>query len=275
MADFDKKAKEQKKKEERDRLAKEAKEKEKKDKAAARAEEQKKKSEEGAKKAGKDVKVPTGIAAILAAEKEAEEALAAKISKKAEEDLAARDTRAAANGAGDEQLFGKKMSKEERKAAAAAKRAEKAASKGSSGSLQALGDEASEEAGEDSEAGMSKSASSGSLNGTGNGGGATGSGGKVTALGRVNREKSEIEAELQAARETAARCRSKLGAYRGALEASHFTLPNPGGGAPLLEDAACTLVRGRCYGLIGRNGKGKSTMLRAFAARRVGDVPGS
>lgn len=28
-----------------------------------------------------------------------------------------------------------------------------------------------------------------------------------------------------------------------------------------------------CIGLIGRNGMGKSTMLRAFAARRVGDVP--
>ena len=71
----------------------------------------------------------------------------------------------------------------------------------------------------------------------------------------------------------AARERSRLGAYKGALEASAFTLANPGGGAPLLEDAACTLVRGRCYGLIGRNGKGKSTMLRALAARRVGDVP--
>ena len=34
-----------------------------------------------------------------------------------------------------------------------------------------------------------------------------------------------------------------------------------------------TLVKGRRYALIGRNGKGKSTLLRAAAARRVGEIP--
>ena len=34
-----------------------------------------------------------------------------------------------------------------------------------------------------------------------------------------------------------------------------------------------TLVRGRAYGLIGRNGEGKSTLLRAIASRTVGDIP--
>lgn len=34
-------------------------------------------------------------------------------------------------------------------------------------------------------------------------------------------------------------------------EMSDFTLDNPGGGAPLLENASCTLVRGGRYGLIG------------------------
>jgi ATPase subunit of ABC transporter with duplicated ATPase domains len=56
-------------------------------------------------------------------------------------------------------------------------------------------------------------------------------------------------------------------------EAPRFTLANPGGGQPLLENASLTLVRGRRYGLIGRNGKGKSTLLRALACRRVGEVP--
>jgi ATP-binding cassette subfamily F protein 3 len=42
---------------------------------------------------------------------------------------------------------------------------------------------------------------------------------------------------------------------------------------PLLEDAACRFVWGKRYGLIGRNGVGKSTLLKAMAARRVGDVP--
>lgn len=35
------------------------------------------------------------------------------------------------------------------------------------------------------------------------------------------------------------------------------------------------LVPGRRYGLIGRNGKGKSTLLKALAARRVGALPAS
>jgi ATP-binding cassette subfamily F protein 3 len=83
----------------------------------------------------------------------------------------------------------------------------------------------------------------------------------------------EIEQELAAARVAAVQARRKLGAYKGALDAASFTLPNPGGGPPLLEDAACTMVWGRRYGLIGRNGMGKSTMLRAFAARRVGEIP--
>ena len=44
-------------------------------------------------------------------------------------------------------------------------------------------------------------------------------------------------------------------------------------GVDLVEDAAFTLVRGRRYALVGRNGKGKSTLLQAVAARRVGSVP--
>jgi ABC-type Mn2+/Zn2+ transport system ATPase subunit len=96
---------------------------------------------------------------------------------------------------------------------------------------------------------------------------------KLTLAEQAAAQALEIETELHAARVAAVKARTKLGAYRGALEAASFTLPNPGGGQPLLEDAACTLVWGRRYGLIGRNGTGKSTMLRAFAARRVGDVP--
>ena len=96
---------------------------------------------------------------------------------------------------------------------------------------------------------------------------------KPTAAEVADAQIEEIEAELRAARVASVRARAQLGAYRGSLDAKAFTLPNPGGGAPLLEDAACRLVWGKRYGLIGRNGMGKSTMLRAFAARRVGDVP--
>jgi len=96
---------------------------------------------------------------------------------------------------------------------------------------------------------------------------------KMTASEKAAAQSMEIDAELHEARITAVKARRKMGAYKGALDAAEFTLPNPGGGQPLLEDAACTLVWGRRYGLIGRNGMGKSTMLRAFAARRVGNVP--
>jgi ATP-binding cassette subfamily F protein 3 len=96
---------------------------------------------------------------------------------------------------------------------------------------------------------------------------------KLTASEMAEAQALEIDAELSAARVAAVKARNKLGIYKGALDAKEFTLPNPGGGQPLLEDAACRLVWGRRYGLIGRNGMGKSTLLRAFAARRVGDVP--
>ena len=96
---------------------------------------------------------------------------------------------------------------------------------------------------------------------------------KMTAAEKADAQSMEIEKELHDARIASVIARRKKGAYKGALDAAEFTLPNPGGGQPLLEDAACTLVWGRRYGLIGRNGMGKSTMLRAFAARRVGDIP--
>jgi ATP-binding cassette subfamily F protein 3 len=96
---------------------------------------------------------------------------------------------------------------------------------------------------------------------------------KPSVLELAEKEASELEEELAAARVASVRARTKLGAYRGSLDATSFTLPNPGGGMPLLEDAACRFVWGKRYGLIGRNGVGKSTLLKAMAARRVGDVP--
>lgn len=41
------------------------------------------------------------------------------------------------------------------------------------------------------------------------------------------------------------------------------------GGEPLIEDASLMLSFGRRYGLIGRNGQGKTTLLRAIANRNV------
>ena len=80
---------------------------------------------------------------------------------------------------------------------------------------------------------------------------------KPSALDLAEKEQAELEAELVAARVKSVLERTRLGAYRGSLDAKSFTLPNPGGGMPLLEDAACRFVWGRRYGLIGRNGVGE------------------
>ena len=119
-------------------------------------------------------------------------------------------------------------------------------------------------------------AGSDSSGGTAGGGGSSGRRrDKKTSVASLKAEKemATLEGELEAARVNSVQARARMGAFNGALEAPRFTLANPGGGQPLLEDASLTLVRGRRYGLIGRNGKGKSTLLRALAARRVGEVP--
>ena len=41
------------------------------------------------------------------------------------------------------------------------------------------------------------------------------------------------------------------------------------GGEALIEDGSLLLAHGRRYGLVGRNGTGKSTLLRAIANRNV------
>jgi ATP-binding cassette subfamily F protein 3 len=40
----------------------------------------------------------------------------------------------------------------------------------------------------------------------------------------------------------------------------------------LLEDVTCSIVSGRRYGLIGKNGTGKTTFLRHLAAKAFTDV---
>ena len=83
-------------------------------------------------------------------------------------------------------------------------------------------------------------------------------------------ERREMLENLTAARERAARSRVEGRAKAlSNVELGPFAVPNPGGGADLIEDASVTLVPGRRYGLIGRNGKGKSTLLKFLAARRV------
>ena len=88
-------------------------------------------------------------------------------------------------------------------------------------------------------------------------------------------EAAELASDLEAASERAARMRidgDATGSRLAAIELGPFQLPNPGGGADLLDDAVLTLAAGHRYGLIGRNGKGKSTLLKFIASRRVGGL---
>ncbi|KDD74650.1 hypothetical protein H632_c1158p0, partial [Helicosporidium sp. ATCC 50920] len=53
------------------------------------------------------------------------------------------------------------------------------------------------------------------------------------------------------------------------LHLERFTVSN--GGVPLVDDGSVMLANGRRYGLVGRNGSGKTTFLRALAH---GEIPG-
>lgn len=89
------------------------------------------------------------------------------------------------------------------------------------------------------------------------------------------KEQLEMEEELEGARMTVARLRlaGAMESSSSVLETEPFELPNPGGGENLLDDVCLRMVPGHRYGLIGRNGKGKSTLLRWFASRRIKGLP--
>jgi len=89
------------------------------------------------------------------------------------------------------------------------------------------------------------------------------------------RQMLAMEEELEEARRSVAMSRiaGDAAGEISVVESECFDLPNPGGGENLLEDANIRLVSGHRYGLIGRNGKGKSTLLRWIAARRVKGFP--
>lgn len=55
------------------------------------------------------------------------------------------------------------------------------------------------------------------------------------------------------------------------LHLENFSISN--GGKDLISDATVTLAYGRRYGIIGRNGTGKTTLLRAMAAHDIKGIP--
>ena len=97
----------------------------------------------------------------------------------------------------------------------------------------------------------------------------------AAAAEKYRQDMLAMEEELSEARKRVARARISgdgVGAVS-VIESDAFALPNPGGGENLLEDCVMRLVTGHRYGLNGRNGKGKSTLLRHIAAQRVKGFP--
>jgi len=83
-----------------------------------------------------------------------------------------------------------------------------------------------------------------------------------------------LNTEVLVAEENAVMTRPRKGCnLKQAIKFGPFDLPHPGGLGNLLENASFTLAPGHRYALVGRNGKGKSTLLRSIAARRIGGLP--
>eukprot|EP00930_Biecheleria_cincta_P009553 TRINITY_DN111333_c0_g1_i1.p1 TRINITY_DN111333_c0_g1~~TRINITY_DN111333_c0_g1_i1.p1 ORF type:complete len:793 (+),score=167.89 TRINITY_DN111333_c0_g1_i1:99-2477(+) len=91
---------------------------------------------------------------------------------------------------------------------------------------------------------------------------------------RAEAEAAALDAEVEAATANSVALRGSKGYnFNAAIKIGPFDLPHPGGSGNLLDNASFTLTPGRRYALIGRNGRGKSTLLRNLAARRCGGLP--
>lgn len=91
---------------------------------------------------------------------------------------------------------------------------------------------------------------------------------------RAEAEKVALDAEVEAAVQNSVAMQGTKGvSFTAAIKIGPMDLPHPGGAGNLLDNVSFTLAPGRRYALVGRNGKGKSTLLRNLAARRCGGLP--
>ena len=163
-------------------------------------------------------------------------------------------TKDSAMGGGDDELFEKKLTKEEKKALAKKKReAKKAAkNKGKKGG----GDEEAQEAEAAALAEKMKALS------------ASGDGGAnpKTADDGIDHEASDA---LAAAGTVCTFAASRKGVDARARDINVTNVTMLHKGAVLLDETSVVLNHGNRYGLVGRNGCGKSTFLRALGARAL------
>jgi ATP-binding cassette subfamily F protein 2 len=200
--------------------------------------------------------------------KQAEEAFERELQEREDEavDVTAL-TKAAAMGGGDDQIFEKKLSKEEKKALAKAKREAKRKGKKKDS------DDDDDDDGESRPSAMevlkeakgTLAATTEVMEGTA----APGVGG--VADDGIDHEAADALASAGTIC-TFSASRKGVDARARDINVSNFTLQHMG--AVLLDETEIILNHGNRYGLIGRNGCGKSTLLRALGARAI-PIPNS
>jgi ATP-binding cassette subfamily F protein 2 len=171
-----------------------------------------------------------------------------------------------AMGGGEEALFEKKLSKEEKKAAAKAAREAKRKAKGGGGG-NASGDDSSKPLTAEAVAKLVDES-------TGGAGVAGGGGGASAAAGDEDSPLDDGVDHDQADRLAAAGTICTFAASRKGVDSrsrdinvTNLTLQHMGN--ILLDETDLVLNHGNRYGLIGRNGCGKSTLMKALGARAV------
>jgi ATP-binding cassette subfamily F protein 2 len=158
------------------------------------------------------------------------------------EGMVAGDTRDAAMGKGEEELFEKKLSKDEKKALAKAKREAKKKAKGKTGkSKKSSGEEKKEEP-------VSIDLSTLSLKERK----------RAEALEALSQDDIVVNYESKS---------GKLHANTRDINVGGFTVNFHG--KPLVEETDLVINYGNRYGFIGPNGSGKSTVMKAIAARSI------
>jgi ATP-binding cassette subfamily F protein 2 len=158
------------------------------------------------------------------------------------EGLVAGDTRDAAMGKGEEEIFEKKLSKDEKKALAKAKREAKKKAKGKTDKpKKSSGEEKKEES-------LSMDLSTLSLKDRK----------RAEALEALSRDDIVVTYESKS---------GKLHANTRDINVGGFTVNFHG--KPLVEETDLVINYGNRYGFIGPNGSGKSTVMKAIAARSI------
>eukprot|EP00546_Thalassionema_frauenfeldii_P022241 CAMPEP_0178907310 /NCGR_PEP_ID=MMETSP0786-20121207/7299_1 /TAXON_ID=186022 /ORGANISM="Thalassionema frauenfeldii, Strain CCMP 1798" /LENGTH=760 /DNA_ID=CAMNT_0020579093 /DNA_START=8 /DNA_END=2291 /DNA_ORIENTATION=+ len=165
------------------------------------------------------------------------------------ESLVKADLRDAAMGGGEDELFEKKLSKEEKKARAkAAREAKKKAKKKATGEV------------DEAEASEIKAPKLQSIKGE------SGEIGEDQADDGLDHQQADLLAS-EGTICTFATSRKGVDARSRDIKVSNFTLQHKG--SVMLDETDVLLNHGNRYGLIGRNGCGKSTLMKALGARAI------